>query len=284
MDLNNAALLLRTSRSIKEEMEASQTIFGGYSESRVGLQNKLVIGRYACLPFYHELERDLALQNSRLINSYLDHQYIAQLDYAWDLEELTPKTWFKLEDVPQNTGPLIVKGRTNSKKFDWNNSMFAPDWKRAQEIALTLSEHDLLREQGLVFRQFEPLEVFEVGINGMPMSNEWRVFCFDGKPICHGYYWSILDDFTPVEAARADFEKNGLDCVRKALKKLAHPDSFMAIDVAKTASGRWIVIEINDGQQSGLSEIDPSAFYSSLHEALCSYEYTPNSMGKKLIC
>jgi hypothetical protein len=34
--------------------------------------------------------------------------------------------------------------------------------------------------------------------------------------------------------------------------------------VAKTQSGEWIVIELNDGQMAGLSDNDPSVLYHNL--------------------
>jgi hypothetical protein len=36
------------------------------------------------------------------------------------------------------------------------------------------------------------------------------------------------------------------------------------MDIAKTQSGEWIVIELNDGQMSGLSENDPNVLYKNL--------------------
>lgn len=36
------------------------------------------------------------------------------------------------------------------------------------------------------------------------------------------------------------------------------------IDVAQTESGDWIVIELNDGQMSGLSENNPEILYKNL--------------------
>jgi len=36
----------------------------------------------------------------------------------------------------------------------------------------------------------------------------------------------------------------------------------------KTKSGDWIVIELNDGQQSGLSYIEPELFYQELSKCL----------------
>jgi len=40
------------------------------------------------------------------------------------------------------------------------------------------------------------------------------------------------------------------------------------VDVARTESGEWIVIELNDGQQSGLSDNDPDQLYSNMKKML----------------
>jgi hypothetical protein len=39
---------------------------------------------------------------------------------------------------------------------------------------------------------------------------------------------------------------------------------FYTIDIAKDSIGNWIVIELNDGQMSGLSEVDMEMFYKGL--------------------
>jgi len=40
---------------------------------------------------------------------------------------------------------------------------------------------------------------------------------------------------------------------------------FFSMDVAQTASGEWIVIELGDGQVSGLPpQMDAKAFYHAL--------------------
>ena len=41
-----------------------------------------------------------------------------------------------------------------------------------------------------------------------------------------------------------------------------------AIDVAQTESGEWIVVELNDGQMSGLSENNPEVLYKNLTTVL----------------
>ena len=37
---------------------------------------------------------------------------------------------------------------------------------------------------------------------------------------------------------------------------------------ARTGAGDWIVVELNDGQQSGLSAVDPEDLYRALRAAL----------------
>jgi hypothetical protein len=44
--------------------------------------------------------------------------------------------------------------------------------------------------------------------------------------------------------------------------------NFYVVDVAQTEKGDWIVIELNDGQQSGLSDNSPVALYRWLLEAV----------------
>jgi hypothetical protein len=43
---------------------------------------------------------------------------------------------------------------------------------------------------------------------------------------------------------------------------------FFAVDVAERAAGGWTLIEINDGQTSGLCEVDPHELYARLAEEL----------------
>ena len=44
--------------------------------------------------------------------------------------------------------------------------------------------------------------------------------------------------------------------------------SFPAIDVAKTAAGDWIIIEVNDAQESGFVGINPIILWNNTIEAM----------------
>ena len=96
------------------DIEAARKFFPCI-ESRLDVHNRdLVIGRLSVLPYYAELEKDVLRKGAQLINSYKQHRYIADLqNWYEDLSDLTPKTWFRLEDIPKNGGPFILKGETN---------------------------------------------------------------------------------------------------------------------------------------------------------------------------
>lgn len=248
------------------ELTPCSTHFKTY-ESRILCSNSLVIGRYSTLPNYKELEYDLSLIGSKLINTYEQHKYIASFEYYHDIAQYTPKTWFFLKDIPENK-KLFIKGKTNSKKHDFPRSCISSNRKEASEIFFSLMSDSLICSQGVIFREFIELQKIEDSISGLPISNEWRVF-FIGNHIVHfGYYWSYIDDLSKVDNVAGDFIENGLPFAKKIANIISKKVSFFVIDVAKTNDGRWIVVEVNDGQQSGLSLMDESLFYSKLSDTI----------------
>ena len=50
----------------------------------------------------------------------------------------------------------------------------------------------------------------------------------------------------------------------EAASRLGVP--FLVVDVAQTAEGQWIVIECNDGQESGYAGMSPMALWGKLIE------------------
>lgn len=47
---------------------------------------------------------------------------------------------------------------------------------------------------------------------------------------------------------------------------------FLAIDVAKTSNGDWIVIEVNDAQESGFVGVNPIVLWNNTIEAMQNYK------------
>ena len=264
-------ILFRKDIDSEEEFEIAKKYFN-VVESRMEIKNSLVIPRYSALPFYKELENDLEYNNSKLINSYKQHKYIADFEYYYDIEDLTPKTYFKLDEVPEG-GPYVVKGKTNSRKFDWNTMMFAKDRRRAIEVACDLRKDSMIQQQDIIVREFVPLAKVEEGVNGLPMSNEWRFFCLYDKILSYGFYWTIAE-------IEGKLEEEGYNLVLKVIEKVKDNVNFFVVDIAQKETGEWIVVELNDGQMSGLSNNDPDVLYNNL-AALTQYQ-SAQSIRKRL--
>lgn len=238
------------------------------TESRTAdvCKNSLIVGRYSVLPFYDLVEEDMRLNGSKLINSYRQHRYIADLRHWYDdLSGLTPKTWRFSEQLPENKS-FILKGETNSKKFLWDTHMFAKDKNDVSRVYCNLQDDSLLSTQDIYVREYVPLETYCIGLHGLPVTKEFRFFVLDGKVIAGGFYWSSyteeLGDRVPkVEEVPVSF-------LNEVISKIGDKAMFYVIDVAKTKSGDWIVIELNDGQMSGLSDVVPDELYSNLKKNL----------------
>lgn len=253
-------LLYRRSLMPPEELEAAGQYFE-LTDTMVGVRNRRVVGRYSVLPFYEEVAAGLLLQGSKLVNTPRAHHYIADFEYYHDIAGLTPRTYFRLEDVPKRGGPFVVKGCTNSKKHEWASKMFAETYDDAVRIACDLGTDMLLGQQQMLVREYVPLKTLEIGLNGLPFANEWRCFFYGRKLLSTGFYWTEAEQ-------RGKFTAGGLEVAYTAARQIARTATFFTVDVAEAASGDWIVIEVNDGQMAGLSENDPERFYSTLASAM----------------
>lgn len=262
---------LRESSAEADEIQACKSLFPTYA-SRVEVPaGSLVFCRYSALPFNSELCRDLELLGSVGINSQFAHDYAATFQYYEDFKEDTFPSWDRLSDIPQSLRdhPFVVKGRANSRKQEWSTKMFAPNFAKAVQIAADLMSDGLIGQQGIIARQFIPLETFETAISGLPFANEWRCFYLAGERVAHGYYWGSIDDWAPVDHALDDFLKNGLPLADRIARRACQRIPFCAIDVAKTKDGRWVLVEINDGDMSGLNgTIDPISLYQGIKNIL----------------
>lgn len=260
-------VLFRESIMEEPELRAAESVFLTFRERTKLAKNDLVIGRYSVLPYYQELQNDVDHVGARLINNLKQHRYIADLrNWVEDLRELTPKTWYRLEEVDEE-GPYVLKGKTNSRKFDWKTHMFAADRKAAGEVHWRLSTDGLIggEHQDIYVRKFVPLKTLLIGINNLPVSVEFRFFCAYGEVICGAFYWSNYVDDLP-EVPNVDLVPR--EFLREVLRRIGDRAPFVVVDVAQTATGEWIVVELNDGQMSGLSENDPLLLYRGLLRVL----------------
>jgi hypothetical protein len=266
----NPVIYFRPDISFDEEREAIEKWFTCVPKRTDIPANSLVIPRYSALPYNKELCEDLETLGSVPINTYREHCYVSDLrNWYYDLGDVTPRTWFALDQIPTE-GPFVLKGQTNSKKFQWNTHMFAEDKYEAGDVFARLASDGHVGHQQIYVRKYEPLTKLAQGLNGLPITEEYRFFVLDGQIVDAGFYWSSHTD--DLKRKYDPFVEVPEEFTQKVIEKIKNRIRFWVFDVARKADGEWIVIELNDGQQSGLSEIDPDRFYRNLRNLL---EETP---------
>lgn len=242
-------------------------------DSRMQIQRGSdVVARYGLLPHYEEWERDLSYIDSRLLNTYRQHKWVADLtDWGGEygvLKGLTPMSYTTRWDrLPE--GAYVVKGRTNSMKQDWNTRMFCPTKADVPRVSNLLRNDSLLRDQGIVARTYVPLKRLDTGLNGLPITNEWRTFWVVGingpVMLARGYYWQYSH---PEAGEKATWTQEAEDLVYKAADLVGEHVNFFVLDVAETEAGDWTIIEVNDAQMSGLCGCSADELYSNLSKVL----------------
>jgi hypothetical protein len=252
-------ILFRQSLAEENELEICRRFFD-VKEYRTDCKDSKVIGRYSCLPFYKELEKDLYNRQCTLINRYYQHKWIADYKYYEVLKEYMPKSWTdETIFMAKSTQKFIVKGATNSKKTNWK-TLFAPSRKDALLLASDLKQDSVIGAQEIIYKEYVELEDFGVDCTGIPIANEWRFFLYQNTILTYGYYWSNFPDIQP------EIPDVVLDLANKLKEVVCKYVNFYVLDLAKTKDGKAILIEVNDGQMSGLSNCSAEELYKNLYD------------------
>ena len=158
------------------------------------------------------------------------------------------------------TGSYIVKDYVKSRKHEWYDACYIQkiaDKKNAATVIGNFIERqgaDLVG--GVVLRKYEKLR--QMGYHeksGMPLSEEYRAFVLAGQIRILDDYWSANQN-TGLSAEEYDWVKRIAESVKS---------SFVTIDLARREDGQLIVIELGDGQVSGIQQITPYDFYQSFN-------------------
>jgi hypothetical protein len=181
---------------------------------------------------------------------------------VWLPVESSEPDWQRLFALAASFGdvPLVLKDYVKSEKHDWLEACFIPsalDEKHLRKVAETfLGLRGKELNEGLVLREFVPLR--QIGVHpqsGLPLMLEYRLFFLNTHCIACLHYWDEGDYTGLPTPPIVEFAAlaNSLQC------------SFLSMDVAMTQQGEWIVMEVGDGQVSGLPDnADKKEFYSMM--------------------
>lgn len=214
---------------------------------------------------YGELHRSMAGLGFRPVTDpaqyaeahYLPYSYSHLVgetaESVWIIGRDTNDAWNAYQQL--STHDCLVKDFVKSAKHRWKEACFIPaktDRGRFEEImAAFLQARGNLFEKGIVFRRFYSLIELERDLRGQPVNEEYRMFFWAGRLLA---------------AAPAVREPGPLAQLPRWLELVRRFRSrFMTMDVARTVSGDWLVIEVGDGGVSGLPfSIDTSEFFQSM--------------------
>ena len=225
---------------------------------------ELCVLRIGPIPDYESEFNDKLEMGLRLVNSPAEHALASELE-SWypHLVGLTPRTQVfdalpSADEIEANLNwPVFMKGSRQTSKHNPDLSVIRS--RLHYEQASQQYRNDaILHWQKPVIREFVPLMPVAGNVPGkVQPSVEYRSFWWHGKCVGWGRYWYQV---APYECH--DAEQAGLTVAQQAAMRLRVP--FLVVDFAKTADGRWIVIECNDAQESGYVGIRAMALWQQV--------------------
>lgn len=203
----------------------------------------------------------------RLINTIEEHYRASELSEWYPLiEEYTPRSvWYdKIPDVTEIeqefSYPVFIKGSRQTAKHNASLSV-AKNREQCLSILREYQLNPILHWQQLVCREFVKLMPVEATqTEKVTPSFEFRSIWYKGKLVGVGHYWS---DFAKYNWSKEQ-ELVALGVAQKVSNAVNVP--FLVVDLALTDKGQWIVIECNDGQESGYAGIEPISLWKNIIE------------------
>ena len=223
------------------------------------------VARIGAIKDYGSFFRECREMGVQLVHSPEDHLRCSSLPEWYPLIEAdTPRScWYpsipSLKEIQQSFSfPIFVKGSRQTSK----HAAAASIVRRPEDFEAVVGifcQDPILHWQEFVCRELVDLRPVSGGEEGkIPASYEFRTFWWRGELVGAGRYWHEADDYRWTDLERAE----ALAVAGRAAKALGCV--FLVVDIAQTVEGRWIVIECNDGMESGYTGISPFSIWQRI--------------------
>lgn len=223
------------------------------------------VARIGAIENYEELYGQLMQEEIELIHDPDEHKTCSQLDGWYPiLKEFTPRSMIfekppEVEEIQEHFDwPIFVKGHRQTSRHQRKLSIIE-DVNQYKGLLAAYANDPILHWQKFVVREFVSLKPIE-GISdekSIPPSFEFRTFFWRQKLVGFGNYWT--DCNYRISESEIEIAKS---FALAAAEKV--PATFLVVDIAQRKDGTWIVVECNDGQESGYAGIQRLALWQNI--------------------
>lgn len=222
------------------------------------------VARMGATNDYRRRHEELLEWKVRLIHSPEEYERTSNLPNWYPLiREFTAKSvWYDgiptvAEIESEFTWPIFIKGERQTSRHARSMSIIeGPD--QFQEVMQLWRQDDILHWQKVVCREYLKLKPVVPGNQDtIQKSFEFRTFWWKDACVGIGPYWNS-ERYELAEIQRSDLVNLG----RKVARLI--DVTFLVIDLALRENEQWIVIECNDGQDSGYTGVNPFQLWNNL--------------------
>ena len=225
-----------------------------------------IILRVGAIGDYVELEKLVNNMGCKLAMTFEEHKMASELSNWYPLiSEHTPYSKIynefpKIEDVLKEFSfPFFVKGNRQTNKHS-KKLCIIENYNMYKELEKHWKVDSILHWQDVVIREYIDLQkVDDLSFPDMvPFSYEFRLFFWKNQLVSYGSYWTMGVQYKLNESDKQEV----FSLAQKVAEIINVP--FLAVDVAKTNQGKWIVIEVNDAQESGYVGVNRNELWKNI--------------------
>lgn len=223
------------------------------------------VARVGAFDDYETFYSNAAKEGINLVHSPEEHTRCTSLPIWYPLiEKLTPRSrWYSdipdFDEIESEFGlPVFIKGSRQTSKHNAAASIVQNHQDFDEAVRIFRSD-PILHWQDFVCRELVALRSISGGSDDkIPASFEFRTFWWKGALVGSGPYWLEANKYNWSEAEKSTalkIAKIAVDAINCA---------FLVVDLAQTTTGDWVVIECNDGMESGYAGASPYAIWQNI--------------------
>lgn len=185
------------------------------------------------------------------------------------IKDRTPFTKFydelpDIDEIEKNFSfPIFIKGNRQTNRHN-KAQCIIENADAYEQLKDTWKKDSILSWQKVAVREYVRLQTIDDTTypEMVPISYEFRFFCFEGKCVGYGPYWYMGNKYS----MDPNDSESAIKLVEWAAQRVSV--SFIAVDLAKAAEGEWIIIEVNDAQESGFVGLNSLSLWHNAIEAM----------------